>query len=236
MPLRASSSRPASRGGWLLVGGAFVTFAVSAGLMHSYAIFLVAFLEAFHWSRAEPSIAFSVSQLVGGATAPFVGALVDRLGPRRLVALGGVLLTVGLLGNAYVHALWQVVLLYGVVMTLGANCLGLVVFVPVLSRWFARRRGMAISVVQSANGFGRAASAPLAQLLISGVGWRHAYLAQAFLMGVLAWPLAAFFRRDRPPGAAPEPTSGESPSGALDQRAVRARGAARDWTLAEAMA
>src|SRR5262249_18392327 len=151
----ALSYRPASRGGWFLVGGAFGTFAVSAGFMHSYAIFLVAFLEAFRWTRAETSLAFSVSQLVGGTTAPLVGALVDRLGPRRLVMLGGVLLTVGLVGNAYVDALWQVVLLYGVVMTVGANCLGLIVFVPVLSRWFARRRGMAISLVPSPNGFRR---------------------------------------------------------------------------------
>src|SRR5262245_51958842 len=119
------SARLGARGGWFLVGGAFATFAVSAGLMHSYAVFLVAFLEGFRWSRAETSLAFSVSQLVSGATAPLVGALVDRLGPRRLVLLGGSLLTLGLLGSAYVAALWQVVLLYGLVMTLGANCLGL---------------------------------------------------------------------------------------------------------------
>ncbi len=219
------SARLGARGGWFLVGGAFATFAVSAGLMHSYAVFLVAFLEAFRWSRAETSLAFSVSQLVSGATAPLVGALVDRLGPRRLVLLGGSLLTLGLLGSAYVAALWQVVLLYGLVMTLGANCLGLVVFVPILSRWFARRRGMAISIVQSANGFGRAASAPLAQLLISGIGWRHAYLVQAALMGVLVLPLAAFFHRDRPPGLNAAPGGSAAPPAA----------GPRDWTLAEAM-
>ena len=53
-----------------------------------------------------------------------------------------------------------------VVMTVGANCLGLVVFVPLLSRHFVRRRGMAISIVQSANGFGRAISA-LVVLVVS---------------------------------------------------------------------
>src|ERR1700741_1542838 len=110
----------------LLIGGAFVTFAISAALMHSYAVFLVAFLEEFHWSRAETSLAYSVSAFVSGASAPFVGALVERLGPRRLVLLGGGVLAVGLLGSAYVHALWQLIMLYGVIMTIGANCLGLV--------------------------------------------------------------------------------------------------------------
>ncbi len=89
------------RGG-LLLGGAFVTFAVSAALMHSYAVFLVAFLEEFRWSRAETSLAYSVSAFVSGASAPFVGALVDRLGPRRLVLLGGSMLAIGLVGSAYV--------------------------------------------------------------------------------------------------------------------------------------
>jgi len=219
-----------SRRGGLLLGGAFVTFAISAALMHSYAVFLVAFLEEFRWSRAETSLAFSVSAFVSGASAPFVGALVDRLGPRRLVLLGGSVLAIGLLGSAYVHALWQLVVLYGILMTLGANCLGLVVFVPILSRRFVSNRGLAISVVQSANGLARAVSAPLAQVLISTIGWRHAYLAQAALMGVLVWPLAALFRRDEPtaPVAPPSPPAPGEGVVAVPPR--------RDWTLAEAIA
>ena len=219
-----------SRRGGLLIGGAFATFAISAALMHSYAVFLVAFLEEFRWGRAETSLAYSVSAFVSGASAPFVGALVDRLGPRRLVLLGGSLLTLGLLGSAYVVALWQLVVLYGFLMTLGANCLGLVVFVPILSRRFVSNRGMAISIVQSANGFARAVSAPVAQLMISTIGWRHAYLAQAALMAVLVWPLAGLFRGGEEPAPATPPSP--APPGA---GTAAARPARPDWTLAEAI-
>src|SRR6516165_1710652 len=169
-------SAPASRGAWLMLGGAFAAFTVSAGLMHSYAIFLVAFIEQFRWSRAETSIAYSVSQLVAGASSPLAGALADRLGPRRLLLLGGSLLVLGLLASAFISALWQIILLYGVVMTIGANCLGLVVFVPLLSRLFVGRRGLAFSIVQSPNALGRAASAPLIHFLISPLGGREIYL------------------------------------------------------------
>jgi MFS family permease len=127
-----------------------------------------------------------------------VGVLVDRLGPRRLILMGGFLLAAGLLASAYANALWQVVVLYGVVMTLGANCLGLVVFVPILSRRFVRNRGMAVAVVQSANGFARAVSAPLSQVLIASFGWRGAYLAQGGFMAAAFLPLAAMFRRTEP--------------------------------------
>jgi len=213
-----------------MLGGAFATFTISAGLMHSYAVFLVAFLEDFRWSRSEVSLAYSASQLVAGVSAPLVGALVDRLGPRRLVLLGGTLLAFGLLGSAYASALWHIIVLYGIVMTIGANCLGLVVFVPLLSQWFVRRRGMAISIVQSANGFGRAASAPLAQLLISAIGWRRAYLTQAALMVALVLPLAGFFRGTDPSAAGTRAVP-ESPR----ERPEADSPWARDWTVGEAM-
>src|SRR5215471_8655552 len=217
-----------SRRGGLLLGGAFVTFAISAALMHSYAVFLV----AFRWSRAETSLAYSASAFVSGASAPFVGALVDRLGPRRLVLLGGGVLALGLLGSAYVHALWQLIALYGVLMTVGANCLGLVVFVPMLSLRFVSNRGMAISIVQSANGFARAVSAPVAQILISTIGWRHAYLAQAALMGALVWPLAALFQRNEEPAPVAPPSQPSTIAGTT----AADRPARRGWTLAEAIA
>jgi len=223
----SSVSPPRRRRSGFLLGGAFTTFTIGSGLMHSYAVFLVAFLEDFRWSRAEASVAYSTSQLVAGASSPLVGALVDRLGPRRLVLLGGTCLTLGLLGSAYVSALWQVIALYGVLMTLGANCLGLVVFVPLLSRWYANRRGMAISVVQSANGFARALSAPVVQLLISAVGWRHAYLTQAVFMAVLILPLAAFFRGTDPEAPTRARASAERPDLVPD--------AGGDWTVKDAI-
>jgi len=230
----ALPAQPASRQSWLLLGAAFSAFAVSAGLMHSYAVYLIAFIEEFGWSRGETSIAYSVSQLVAGGSSPLVGHMVDRLGPRRLLLLGGGLLVLGLAASALVVALWQIVVLYGVVMTFGANCLGLVVFVPLLSRHFVRRRGMAISIVQSANGFGRAASAPLVQLMISGIGWRTSYLVQAAFMAVLVLPLAAWFRRADPPvatGALADEARAETAPPAAPSSGSRRGG----WTLAEAI-
>jgi MFS family permease len=229
----ATATRPRVQPAWVMLGGAFTAFTVSAGLMHSYTVYLVAFIEEFGWGRGETSIAYSVSQLVAGGSSPFVGALVDRLGPRRLLLLGGGLLVIGLIASALVNALWQVIVLYGVVMTVGANCLGLVVFVPLLSRHFVRRRGMAISIVQSANGFGRAVSAPLVQLAISGVGWRTTYLLQAGMMAAAVLPLAALFRRADPGAPAVVTAGGSVPAGdspAADEPRLKWTG----WTLDEA--
>ena len=182
------------RRAWLLLGAAFATFSIGAGFMHAYTVFLVTFIDAFGWSRAEVSVAYSVSQMVNGVSSPFVGLLVDRLGARRLILIGGMVLTAGLLISSQVGQLWQVITVYGVIMTLGANCLGLVVFVPFLSRLFVKNRGMAVSVVQSANGFARAFSAPVTTLMISQLGWRGAYLWQGVFMAAVVIPLAWLFR------------------------------------------
>jgi MFS family permease len=205
--LAMSDQPPLSRArSWMLLGASFLTFSVGAAFIHSYAVFLVAFIEAFGWTRAQVSIAYSVGQLVHGATSPLVGILVDRLGPRRLVLMGGALLAAGLLASAFATELWHMVVLYGVVMTLGANCFGLVVFVPLLSKHFVRNRGMAVAIVQSANGFARAYSAPVSTLMVGGLGWRGAYLWQGIAMAVMILPLAALFRgtdTHRAPAAEP---------------------------------
>jgi MFS family permease len=228
----APAPNPETRTAWLMLGGAFAAFTISAALMHAYPVYLVAFIEDFGWNRAETSLAYAVSQLVGGVSAPLVGMLVDRLGPRRLLLIGGVLLAISLVASAFVTALWQIVLLYGIVMTFGANCLGLVAFVPLLSRHFVRRRGMAISIVQSANGIARGISAPAVQWSISLIGWRPTYLVQAAVMAAVVLPLAALFRRADPGGggpAEPRPATGPPP-GPSPAAAARA-----GWSLGEAM-
>src|SRR5262245_49250370 len=65
---------------WWLLAACFVTFTISAACMQSYTVFLVAFIEAFGWSRGESSIAYAISQFVSGVASPLVGVLVDRLG------------------------------------------------------------------------------------------------------------------------------------------------------------
>ena len=191
--MSAAAPSPSLRS-WLLLGAAFATFSIGAAFMHAYTVFLVTFVDVFGWTRAQVSIAYAVAQAVNGISSPFVGLLVDRLGTRRLILMGGTVLAVGLLVSSQVDALWQIVIVYGVVMTIGSNCLGLVVFVPFLSRIFVRQRGLAVSVVQSANGFARAFSAPVTTMMISGLGWRSAYLWQGAFMAVVLVPLATLFR------------------------------------------
>jgi MFS family permease len=93
---------------------------------------------------------------------------------------------------------------------------------------------MAVSVLQSANGFGRALSAPVSQLLITGFGWRGAYLLEAGAMALLVLPLAALFRRANGPSPNSSPRHRPSPGGNTLAPAVPVA-MVRHWTLTEAV-
>jgi MFS family permease len=88
---------------------------------------------------------------------------------------------------------------------------------------------MALAIVQSANGFARAISAPLAQLMVLAVGWRHAYHWQAAAMAALVFPLAAFFRGTDVPARTAAGGPPRPPAAGDEASAAR-----RGWTLAAA--
>ena len=66
----ALSPNSEMRTAWLMLCGAFAAFTISAALMHAYPVYLVAFIEAFGWSRGESSIAYAVSQMISGRAVP----------------------------------------------------------------------------------------------------------------------------------------------------------------------
>ncbi|HEX5939387.1 MAG TPA: MFS transporter, partial [Dehalococcoidia bacterium] len=109
----------------------------------SFSVYIPALEDEFGWSRAEVSVAFSLGLVASGVSAPFAGRAVDRLGARRVIALGsiGVLTTFLLLSQ--IQNLWQFYIIYTIQSTIQAWSF----FLPfqwLLAQWFVRRRGTAL--------------------------------------------------------------------------------------------
>jgi len=140
----------------------------------------------------------SVSTVVQGLLAPVAGVLVDRVGPRRVIEVGVVLLSAAFVLGATVAAPWQLYLYTGVLGATGLVALGWVPMGVLLSRWFAERRGRAAGFAFSGMGVGVFAVGPLAQWLIGALGWR----AASALLGAGAFavllPLVLLGLRDAP--------------------------------------
>jgi MFS family permease len=188
---------------WIVVGAVWVTLAIASGLYFSFPIFFVALLDEFGWSRGATAAAFSISAIAQGVLSPVVGALVDRLGPRRVMTGGACLLGAACALSSRINALWSLYLMVGVLAAAGACAVSWVPAGTLIARWFAARRGTAMGVAFSGMGAGVLAVGPLAQGLIAGFGWRIAYLVLGLGTLVVLPPLIWLTVRDGPAGAAP---------------------------------
>ena len=140
---------------------------------------------------------YSLTWLAGGLTAPLVGRLFDRSGPRTVYSLGLLLLGGAFLVAAHAQALWQFQLSVGLCVGLGIALIGNVPNSILLGRWFGPRLPTAMAIVYSATGAGILVLLPASQVLIDRIGWRDAYqlfgiVALCLLLPLLLLPWRLF--------------------------------------------
>jgi len=153
----------------------FVLSVLGRGLGESFTVFLKPISESFGWDRAQVVSVYSLTWLAGGLTAPLVGRLFDRSGPRLVYSLGLLLLGAAFLIAAHAQHLWQFQLSVGLCVGLGIALIGNVPNSILLGRWFGPRLPTAMAVVYSATGAGILILLPASQVLIERIGWRDAY-------------------------------------------------------------
>ena len=178
-----------------------ITLSLAYGTWYAYTVFLVALLRDFGWSRSALAGAFSVFTLVHGAMNPLLGWLCDRLGPRRLIATGGVLLALALWSDSLVNAPWQLYLTFGCFTAVGVATAGWTPAVVLVQRQFAERLGLALGIAGAGIGLGIFLVVPLCQALIDSFGWRWAFRVLSGLCAVWILPGTWLAVRDAPAAA-----------------------------------
>lgn len=230
--------------GWIIVAAIFICFTVGYAAYHSFSIFYVAILDDFGWSRASTAAAFSLFSLVYGFTSPLAGGLLDRFGPRVVVPAGAVVLGIGLLLTAQMKEIWQFFLLYGVVVALGLNSMGIVPNFTLIGGWFVKRRGVAWGIAVAGVGVGTFIFAPILQGVINSYGWRTAYVVLACAILLVVPPIYIIFSRHHPRdlgmlpdgnGSRHKPDETPKPAFSADSLIVDREWASRDWSLGSAM-
>src|SRR5687767_6798583 len=147
------------------------------GIGDTYVVFLVPLEREFGWTRSQLASVYSVYLLVNGFTAPLVGLLFDRLGPRWVYGMGMTCLGTAFFFAAGIVELWQFYLLVGALVGVGVSLNGMVPASALLARWYKERLSTAIGVAYAAFGAGSLLFVPLAQYLVQEYGWRGAYRA-----------------------------------------------------------
>lgn len=174
---------------WSVVAGAFVSHLLNYGILTvAFGVLLPSMASALELGRGALASANALSRVVSAAIGPLLGPLVDRQGPRPVMIAGVVSLTVGGAMLALSTSAWHVFVAYGVVMALGGVALGELTADSTVTRWFVRRRGIALAfATMGLSAAGIVVPLPLA-FVIDRWGWRQGWLALsvAALVGGLA--------------------------------------------------
>ena len=201
--LQGAVSVPGSGRRTALATGFAVLF-VGTGSNFTFGILFKPILDELGGDRSTLALAATLSLLVNAVSQPALGALVDRLGPRRLILAAMALMTVGTALASRVGGPWQFIALYGVVIAVGYTGCGILPVSVHVSRWFPRERGFVSAVAASGFSLGQVTLTQVAARSAALVGWRDTYVLLAAVLGV-ALVVFHFTLRDAPAGLGPDP-------------------------------
>jgi predicted MFS family arabinose efflux permease len=217
--------------GWFVVLLSFFANLTAAGIRSAPSVLIHPLEAEFGWSRTEISSAASLNLLLLGLFAPVGGWLIDRFGPRRVILGSLMTIAVGLTAVVFVQQLWQLILLWGIVLGI-ATGITPALSASIATRWFIDRRGLAIGIMSNGNAAGQIVFLPLLMAMILASGWRSA-LTLITVTALLLIPAIWLWLRDNPADMGIEPY--RTARGNKPQRAPGrfARGDIRPMSLSE---
>jgi sugar phosphate permease len=182
---------------WTVAAIAAICMLVIYGIRHSFAAFFPYILDDYGWTRGSTALMFSINVLLYGILSPIAGSLADRWKPKLMMYLGILIIGIGTASCAFANELWQFYVLFGILLSLGTTFSGGPVMIPVVSKWFTRRRGAAIGIVV-AGGSLSFSMVTYAEYLISTLDWHLAFISLAVTAIGICIPLSLLFFRGRP--------------------------------------
>ncbi len=192
--LSAALARRNIHYGWAMVAVTFLAALISAGTVGAPGVFIVPLQKEFGWSAAEISSALSIRLILFGLMAPFAAALLNRYGLRNVTLVAQLIVASGLLASLFMTQVWQLVLLWGVVVGIGTGMTALVLGATIATRWFVARRGLVVGILTASVATGQLL---LLAAITERLGWRIALALVCMMLGVAAFAVLMVMR-DRP--------------------------------------
>ncbi len=218
--------------GWIIVAGAFFGAFASGGIQgFTFSVFLKPMSEDLGWARSALTAGVAINTLVASFIAPIFGYIVDRHGPRPLMAAAAVVGGVAAFLLSQVTQLWQFYLIFAVAGIFGGAALGEVVTQSTVVKWFVRRRGRAVAFGSMGGAASGAVLAPIISFIVVSSSWRVGWVLMAALFFLILLPVSFLMIR-RPEDVGLKPDG----DGSLDfSQSGDGSDHERSWTLPQAL-
>ena len=217
--------------GWWLVGVAALVMTLgTVPLFQGMSAWFVVLERQFEWSRTQLTLSFSLTRVEGSIMGPIGGYLIDKLGPRRMVLIGLLVLGGGFIMFSQVHSLWMFYLAF-IVMSIGQGLGTWLPMMTVLNNWFIRRRSMAMALAMDGFYIGGITLVPLIVWAIDPdepgrIGWRVTAIVIGIIVLAMAFPVSMIVRSRpedygfHPDGVKPAASSRPTSAGGTRQAAA----------------
>jgi MFS family permease len=204
--------------GWNVLAVGLVFQAILFGsIFFSYTMWVNQWIAdpTLHASLGQAMWGITVLTLTQGLVAPFAGRAMDAMSIRALVCTGATTAALGMALISQASAFWQIILIYGTLITAGTLLSGPLAAQTLAAKWFRGRRGLAIGLSTVGTSLGGFVMAPLIALLYLNFGWRTAHLVLAVAMIAIIVPLVWTVVRNTPEerGVAADPDRPGQPVG-----------------------
>lgn len=181
--------------GWVVVATLVITGTTFWGIRLSFGVFFKSIENEFQLSRAATSSIYSTHIALGCIFSLLGGWALDKYGPRIVLLVMALLTGFSLILASQTDSLWQLFITYGLLLAMGTAAT-YVVIMSIVSRWFDKRRGLALGIAGLGQGLGTVIMAPFATYLISNFDWRTAFIVIGLIVWLIVIPMSRLLRRD----------------------------------------
>jgi len=182
---------------WVIAGVTFFAMLTTSAALGLPGAMMQPLSKEFGWTTAELSSVFSVRFALFGLLGPFAAIFIGRYGLRRVMFTASCFIGSAMLLATQVTQLWQLFLLWGLVLGCGTGLTALVLGAIVANRWFTKQRGLVVGLLAASTATGQLIFLPIAAWLIEHMGWRYAVIPVAAACVAVAFS-AITLMRDRP--------------------------------------
>jgi len=179
-------------GWWSVLAGSVVSLWGGTFYGSGFSAVLKPLASDLNIGRGTASVASGIGRIINGPQSVLTGRLSDRFGAKWIIVTGVLLMGLGLISMRYVFSLWAFFISWGVFFGIGANCALALPLDKLITDWFVRKRGRAMSIKNTSGGLGGVIILPLIAWLTSTQGWRETCFIGGLVMLGVCLPLVIF--------------------------------------------